>query len=60
MCETEGDASECGAGARKRQEDLMRGANAEGDLVQKSDFAECEIRKQKLELKANRIGQLVP
>jgi hypothetical protein len=38
----------------------MRGANAEGDLEQKSDFAECEIRKQKLELKANGLGQLVP
>jgi hypothetical protein len=38
----------------------MRGANAEGDFGAESDFAECEIRKQKLELKANRIGQLVP
>jgi hypothetical protein len=38
----------------------MRGANAEGGFGAESDFAECEIRKQKLELKANRIGQLVP
>lgn len=44
----------------KCEEGLMRGANAEGDFGAESDFAECEIRKQKLELKANRIGQLVP
>lgn len=34
MCETEVEISGCGAGARKRKEDSMRGANAEGDLVQ--------------------------
>jgi len=38
MCETEGEMSGCGAGALKRKEDSMRGANAEGDLAQKSDF----------------------
>jgi hypothetical protein len=60
MCETEVEMSECGAGALKCEKDSMRGANAEGDFGAESDFAECEIRKQKLELKANRLGQLVP
>ena len=34
MCETGGEMSGCGAGARNREEDSMRGANAEGDLEQ--------------------------
>lgn len=37
----------------------MRGASV-GGFGAKSDFAECEIRKQILELKANRLGQTVP
>jgi hypothetical protein len=32
MCETEMEISGCGAGARKRKEDSMRGASAEGNL----------------------------
>jgi len=60
MCATEGEMSGCGAGALKCKEDSMRGANAEGGFGAESDFAGCEIRKQKLELKANRIGQIVP
>jgi len=52
--------SGCGAGALIDKEDSMRGANTKGDLAQESDFTGCEIRKQKRELKANRIGQLVP
>jgi hypothetical protein len=31
-----------------------------GGLEQESDFAGFEIRKQKLELKANCLGQIVP
>lgn len=60
MCETEAEMSGCGAGALIDKEDSMRGANTKGDLAQESDFTGCEIRKQKRELKANRIGQLVP